>query len=134
MKRPILPLFEPEVLAAGIRRPDRASQTTAVRHVVFDHVDVQSGRGSANELYALMNVVERLHLSKSYMIEALYSRADIDFGYVAEMWSCDDEEAEAAARYLRTVLPAGSTIDVILDVDHRFILSSDGRWSDVGEV
>ena len=134
MQRPILPLFEPEVLAAGIRRPDRASQTTAVRHVVFDHVDIQSERGSANEIYALLNVVEGFELVKSYMIEGLYCRADIDFGYVAEMCSCDGEEAEAAARYLGTLLPAGSTIEVILDVDHLFILSSDGHWSDLGKA
>lgn len=134
MQRPILPLFEPEVMAARVRRSDRVRQTTAVRHLVFDHMGIQSGRGSANELYALMNVVERLDLAKSYMVEALYSRPDFDFAYVADMWSCSDEDAEAAARYLSTLLPAGSTLDVILDMDRIFRLSSEGRWSDLGKV
>lgn len=68
------------------------------------------------------------------MVEALYSRADFDFAYVADMWSCSDEDAEAAARYLSTLLPTGSTIDVILDMDRVFRLSSEGRWSDLGKV
>ena len=132
MKRPVLPLFEPEVMAARLRQPNRDCPTTAARHVVFAGTDVRSMRGSANELYHLMNIVEELDLRRSYMIQGLACRGDIELGYVAEIWDCDEEDTESAARYLKEHLPPGSALDVVTDMDDRFVMSAAGAWARVG--
>jgi hypothetical protein len=129
MKRPILPLFEPEVAAARLRTMG-ATVNTAVREVLFAGATLRSMRGSVNEIYGLLNVVDRLDLFKSYMLDGLVCRGDADAGYIAEMWDADEVEAEAGARYLKAHLPADSTLDVVT-LDNHFVLGPRGLWAKV---
>lgn len=129
MKRPVLPLFEPEVAAARLRTVGRTGNT-AVRDVLFAGTEVRSLRGSANEIYGLMNVVDRLDLFKSYMLDGLVCGGGTEPGYIAEMWDADEVEAEAGARYLKAYLPADCTLNVVT-LDNHFILGPNGFWAKV---
>lgn len=115
MRRPVLPVLEPEVMAANAAHQLRYRQTTGIRHVLWGGVLFASANASANDIYHLMNVYEEIEPEFSWMVSSLSAGAGSDFDYAIGMEDCDVRCAERAARRFAELLPTESTILVFLD-------------------
>lgn len=129
MRRPVLPLLEPEVVVANAARGTRSQQTTGVRHIEWGGITVASWHGSANAIYRLVNLLEELEPRDSYMIWEISTGHATNFDYEV-MMACSEHEAQRAARRIAQLL-GPSIIRVTMETTS-FELRENGDWHRLG--
>jgi len=128
MRPALLPIFEPEVLAAITARGQCPNQTTGIREVDVDGIAVISWAGSINEIHRLAQVVDVIEPCSSYMLtEAATGDGDLT-DYCLSMSGCDEAEAERGTRRFVELAGPGSAVEVWLD-GVEFQLAASGHWS-----
>jgi hypothetical protein len=104
MKRPIVPRFEPEQIAAEAKArwhgDDEKVATTSLRRMVFEGIDLSSRYDKAGEYEVMLDMVEGLPFSLRKKVESIFCDSKAGLCFSVNLRQCSLADAKAISKNL----------------------------------
>jgi hypothetical protein len=104
MKRPIIPRFEPEQIAAEAnarwRGDDEKVSTTSLKYVVFEGVVLSSRYDKAAEYETMLDMIEGVDPDLRGKVKSIFCDSKAGLCYAVELYPCTTGEAKIIGDHL----------------------------------
>jgi hypothetical protein len=99
--RPIIPRFEPEIVACEARRryfgDDEKAATTSIKSLEFEGVLLSSRYDKADEYEYMVAIVEGVSCELRRFIDSVFCDSKCSYNYIIQLKSCSRSQARAIA-------------------------------------